>query len=543
MMSSPVARCCVVSLSSASILLGFVALSATTVLAQGAAAAPTSRRTAVVEVAVERARADHREFAAVATEAAKFHRTAPLVWDGVDGGVLTARLLASAAGPPTDVLFVVPPTEFDVMLHRRTLLALMSLDDDPFVDAAFGWITAKDGAAVRSLWRRIETLHCKGLKSKTWHSISVASNMKSLKYAGHRSALEKEAGFSGDSVYLGTSENDPDVLAFFDRFAPELARASVVEWTGNGDPQGVWLFSDRRNLDRAKHWPFDPKKVGHDPEGTMTRLRADRVRKLAFDGAVVWSGTCHAGATSRVYVEGDIVSTFGRAEPGTVYVLKPDESLGLAMLDAGAAAFIAAVGPNHGMSVMRETEFALRNGASLGDAVKSTYDDVVLAAGGIPKLDLVTGGKLVDAGEQIMQGGGCNRALFGDPTLRPFRPTADPRETIAVRPGPDGGFTVEVRRTEGFHATAWDMFGVDRARGHQVSVRLPLEYAALSNVAAFTAEVAATGADGTPIPFVAAACVVESFAGRRFLHLKAAAARPAADNKALTLTFSVRPRG
>lgn len=509
----------------------------------GGAAAAASRRAAVVEVAIDRGRAEHGGFAEVARQAAKFHRTAPLSWDGVDGAALKARLLAAEGGAPTDVLFVVPPGAFDVMLHRRALLALTALDDDPFVDAAFGWITGKDGAAVRALWRRTEQLHRDGLKSKTWHSVAVASNMKSANYVGHRSDLEKAAGFAGDSVYLGTADNDPQVLAFFDRFAPELAKAAVVEWSGNGDPQGVWLFSDRRNLDRTKHWLFDPRKVGHDPQGEMTRLRADRIRKLGLDGAVVWSGTCHAGAMSRVYVEGDIVSTFGRAEPGTVYVLKPEESLGLAFLDAGAAAFVAAVGPNHGMSVMRETEFALRHGASLGEAVKSTYDDVVLAAGGTPKLDLVTDGKLVEAGEKIMQGGGCNRALFGDPTLRPFRATVDPRESVAVRRTTGDGFAVEVRRVEGFHATAWDMFGEDRARGYQIAVRVPLEEAGAERVPSFTAEVVATGADGVAIPCVVAACVVETFAGRRFLHLKAAAARPAAEGKAVTASFTVRPSG
>lgn len=526
-----------------SVAFVFASAAAAVAAAQSpAGAAATSRRTAVVEVAVDRARAAHGGFAEVARQAAKFHRTTPLSWNGADGAPLKASLAAAEGGVPTDVLFVVPPEAFDVMLHRRTLLALSALDDDPYVDAAFGWITGKDGAAVRALWRRTEQLHRDGLKSKTWHSVAVASNMKSANYVGNRSDLEKAAGFAGDSVYLGTADNDPQVLAFFDRFAPELAKAAVVAWSGNGDPQGVWLFSDRRNLDRAKHWPFDPQKVGYDPQGEMPRLRADRVRKLGLYGAVVWSGTCHAGAMSRVYVEGDIVSTFGRAEPGTVYVLKAEESLGLAFLDAGAAAFVAAVGPNHGMSVMRETEFALRHGASLGEAVKSTYDDVVLAAGGTPKLDLMTDGRLVEAGEKIMQGGGCNRALFGDPTLRPFRPTADPRETVAVRRTTDDGFAVEIRRVEGFHATAWDMFGEDRARGYQIAVRIPLDEVGAPSAKAFSAEVVLTGADGAAIPSVVAACDVETFAGRRFVHLKAAAARPAAEGKAVTAAFTVRPR-
>ncbi|MBL8735029.1 MAG: hypothetical protein JNL12_01250 [Planctomycetes bacterium] len=503
------------------------------------AQAPAPTAVVVVEVVVDSARAEQRGFTAVAKRAATFHRATVLRWNGEDGAVLAGLL--REAGAPTNVLLVVPPAEFDVMLHRRTLLALMQLDSDPFVDASFGWITARDGAAVEALWERIERLHRDGPKSKVWHSIAVASNMKSAVYAGHRSDLEKAAGFTGDSVYLGTVEHDEDVLAFFDRFAPELGRAAVVEWSGNGDPQGIWLFGDRRNLDRTKHWPYDPQKVGHDPNGEMPRLGADRIRRLALDGAVVWSGTCHAGATHRVYVEADIVSTFGSAEPGTVHRLQPDESLGLAMLDAGAASFAASVGPNHGMSGMRETEFALRNGASLGEALKSTYDDVVLAAGGLPKLDLLVAGELVAAGERIMQGGGCNRALFGDPTLRPFAATRDPRETVVVREGRDGGLEIEVRRVEGFHATAWDMYGDDRQGGHQIQVRVPLSDSEGDSEPAPLAEVRIVAA-GRVVPGVVVACVVERFAGLRFLHLKATAARTALDGKATTATFVVRQR-
>lgn len=520
-------------------LLRILTVGTLLVAAAEAQAPQPARRVAVVSVGIDDPAPSHQGFRAVAKAAVAFHRAVALAWDGRDAAALRRQLLELGPGRlPTDVLLVVPPERFDVMLHRSVLLALCTLDDDPFVDAAFGWVTARDGAAVQALWQRTEAVHGKGLRSHVWHSAAVASGMKSTRYAGNRSALERAAGFAGDSFYFGCVEKDPDVLAFVDRALPVLSQAAVLEFSGNGDPQGIWLFDGNRNRDRSKHWDYAPERVGSDPGGEMPRLMADRVRQLQLDGAVVWDGACHSAATCRVYVEGDIVSTFGKAPAGTVYELPPPQSFALAVLDAGAVALLAPVGPNHGLAVMRETETALRGGASLGEAVKASWDAVVMGAGGVPKLDLVVDGKLVKDGEQIMQGGGANRALLGDPTLRPFKATIDAREGVDVRPGEDGTFTVDVTWAEGFHATGWDMYGIDRHRGACLAVRVPLPGAAT----AFDVAVTAVGADGKALPYTFTRALVETFAGQRYLHLQANGARDAVEGKAVTLHFAVSPR-
>lgn len=508
--------------------------------AQDGAESPPRQSVAVVRVGLDAGLPRHQAFSAVARRAAEFHAAATLDWDGLDGEALRQRLRALEP-MRTDVLFVVPPEAFDVMLHRRALLLLCRLDDDPFVDATFGWFTARDGDAVEALWQRTEHVHRHGLASRTWHSAGVASGMKSAIYRGHRSALERAAGFTGDSFYFGCVERDPDVLAFIDRALPTLSQASVLEFTGNGDPQGIWLFDGNRNRERDKHWSYAPERVGEDPAGEMPRLLADRARRLRLERAVVWSGTCHSAATHRIFVEGDIVSTFGRAAAGTVHELPLEQSLGLALLDAGAVALLAPVGANHGLAVMRETETALRDGASLGEAVKATWDAVVMGANGVPKLDVVVDGRLVDAGEQVMQGGGANRVLLGDPTLRPFAKAADPRELVAVRDGPGAGFTVEVQWAKGFHATGWDMFGTDRARGACIAVRVPLrgERAGMRD---FAVSVVAVGADGEALDYRFSRALVERFRGDAWLHLQANGPRATVEQKAATLTFTVEPR-
>jgi hypothetical protein len=93
------------------------------------------------------------------------------------------------------------------------------------------------------------------------------------------------------------------VLDFVDKHLSDLERAGVITMTGNGDPQGIWLFDDHRNMDRARHWDFDPARVGRDEDGSMPRILAARIAKLHLANPVVWSGTCHSGAVQRVFVE------------------------------------------------------------------------------------------------------------------------------------------------------------------------------------------------------------------------------------------------
>lgn len=482
-------------------------------------------------------RADAGAFAEVARRAAKLHRAEVLDFDGKDFGALEAELRKRM---PEQVLIVVPPDVFDVHFHRRILLLSNRLDDDPFADFAFGCLTARDGTVLRALWERTETLLGKGLRNRTWVETGVISKGKSFRAEGRIPDEAKAAGFSGAEHYFAVVENEPDTRDRAREALKALEEASVICMSGNGDPQGIWLFDGNRNRDRSKHWPFDPAKVGRDPKGEMPRLLAADFRKLELGGAVVWSGTCHSGATRRVLVEGDIVSTFGRSETVAEYLLPADESLGLALLDAGAGALIVPVAANHGMSSAREIAFAFAHGAALGEAVKSTWDDVFLQCGGDLKLDFDAPGSKPGRGtEHVMQGGGANRVLIGDPAIRPFARTAHPGEKVEVRKR-DGGFGVEVTLADGFHAWDWDMFGTDRERDWRIGARVALdELIPAGKSPSFTATVEAWDGKDQPAPHVLAHAVAESYHGRRFLHLQANAPRKDLAYKARRAVFRV----
>jgi hypothetical protein len=313
--------------------------------------------------------------------------------------------------------------------------------------------------------------------------------------------------------------------------------------SGNGDPQGIWLFDGNRNLDKSRHWPFDRAKVGQDPKGEMPRLEAAEFRKLSLRRPVVWSGTCHSGATRRVFVEGDIVSTFGRSDTVVVYELKPEESLCLAWIDAGAAALLVPVASNHGMSCLLEQDFVVGNGATLGEALKSTFDDVMLQTGGKPVAGMkAEGAPFFNMKEPPMPAGGLNRVLIGDPALRPFKATKHPLETVTVTPITPHGVDVSVAWAKGFHAWGWDMYGGQSGKDWRVVARVSLDglmpaRVPLPNV---TATVEVKDDAGAVLPFTLTHAVVERHDGHLWLHLQANANRAVAQDRALRATFKAR---
>ncbi|MEM9381467.1 MAG: zf-HC2 domain-containing protein [Planctomycetota bacterium] len=486
----------------------------------------------VVRVGLDPDDVEHAGFLDAARAAEVFHGAEAWDWDGRDFDALEGELRRRLPG---NVLFVLPPERLDLVLHRRIVLLGARLDDDGFMDVAFGYLTAEDGAACRRFWRRIEDVHARGAVAGTWWQSSVATLDRSLCYEDSPPPLAAAAGFRGPHHYYGTG--DPRSQEYALRSLETMGEAAVVAITGCGDPEGIWLFDDDRNLERDRHWEYDPERVGEDPDGEMPRLLASQFRDVELDGPILWSGTCHSGAVRRVYVEGDIVSTFGRTERATVHLLEPESSLALSWIEAGASALLVPLGANHGMSVSMEVDFALRNGASLGETLKSTYDDVLFAAGGALTLDLPVEGEPHRRGERVMQGGGSNRILIGDPSLRPFRAVEGTAERVSVE-RTDDGLRVTVVRADGWQPRSWDMFGTDRRRSYRALTRVDLTELGLEGASEFDVTVWATAPDGSPMAYSMQRSAVEDHLGRRYLHLQAAGPRDELERRAATSEVS-----
>ena len=492
----------------------------------------------VLLTALDPERAEHAAFRAVGEEIARYHDGAAVAFDGRDFDGLRERLAARA---PENVLVVVPPERFDVDLHRRLLLLAPGLDADPFCDFALGYFTARDGAALEELWARTRRMHERGLRNEVWMESSVIASDTPSFVSGTESLMDfvRAAGFRGKSLHWTEVGYDPGVVEFLDEHLDALEEAAVVAMSGNGDPQGVWLFDGQRNLDASLHWPYDPARVGEDPEGVMPRIDAARFRALDLDGAVLWSGTCHSGATRRVYVEGDIVSTFGKSERCELYELAPDESLALAFLDAGATALLVPVASNHGWSTINEAHFALGNGASLGEVVQSTWNDVCFAAGGAPDLHMTQVGEAHRFGlEHVMHGAGCNRVLIGDPELRPFERSEHPTERVEVARDGASGLLVTVDWQPGFHPWAWNPYASRGEPDARIRARVDVTEHLPEHVDAIRVRARVDFGGDEDVPHEVRSAL-EDYHGRRYLHLQAEHRRPRAPHTPCRARFEL----
>ncbi|MBI4881770.1 MAG: hypothetical protein HY812_19235 [Planctomycetes bacterium] len=421
------------------------------------------------------------------------------------------------------VALVLPKEDIDTNTQRRFLMAAARLDEDIFLDVGYGFITGTKETAPLDLVARAKALEERG-SEKRWIGTGVASQIKSVVYEGAGDPAAQLAGFSGRSIYWGSLESDPEVLDFVKRELPEIEGGGFVDFGGCGDPEGIWLFSDQRNMQHEKHWPFDPKKVGHDPKGEMPRITADLIRLMHLENTVVFTGVCHIGTLHRVFVEGDIVSTFGTTSGHTEYVIPEGKSVAAAMLDTGVAAYICPIGPNHGYRTLQESQEAFERQLSLGDVLRSTYDDIAVAQGKQPELDLYVPGKDdVDAARgAAMYGGGANRTLYGDPALRPFRFEIEPAVAVTRAPlaGAGRGFQVEARVLHQDY-WQWNMFTID-GNAERIRALVALQQ---DDAERLTVTASARDDKGAAIQLGRLDAHVECMDGGRVLHLQAAAPR------------------
>lgn len=480
----------------------------------------------VVQVGLSSENPDHQEFATVASKVQRFHDAQMIDFDGDDFQALRLQI---AQHKPANVMFVIPPELLDVNFHRQIFKLAPTLDNDLFADFAWGYLTARNGDVLEEFWQRIKGLHENGMANNHWLDTGViGGDNKSHVVENGISEWSVNAGFRGDQLYFGCIEKDPDVLKFINDHQSDFENASVIAMTGNGDPQGIWLFDGMRNMDESLHWNFDKAKVGQDPNNEMVRLKSDWFRNLQLRSPVIWSGTCHSGACYRVYVEGDIVSTFGKSDRAVVYDLPRDESLCLSLIDGGAGALLVPIAANHGLAVTLEGHFALKHGATLGETIKSTYDDVILQAGGIPKL-LITreGDEPSYFGEPIMQSGGANRILIGDPALRLFKKTQIEIEDEIITPHADKkAMKVQLIWEKGYHGSAWNLFADGRGGEQRMNTRIDctemkslIESAREGNLKVTAKILDAEGKSVPCTPLVE----LEMIGGRSFLHLQASA--------------------
>lgn len=321
---------------------------------------------------------------------------------------------------PAFLALVLAPAGIDANLPRRLVPRLASLDDDPFVDTAFGIITGTTGDDADRFVRNILRVSARDLPA-TMASVTSVSVPKCTRVGPRPEPVVR--GRVLDTVDLWVTGADGGWRDFLEAQRAVQTGRGLVEWGHCGDPQGIWLFSMMRNRERERHWPFDPRRVGEDPRGEMPRLTpALLLRDVELHPAVVVNGSCHSAVTSRAMVGGDIVSTFG--DTGGVvrwFDLRPGESFPLMAIRKGATAYIAPLAANNANRAALDLWWIARGGLPLGEVMRRSLDELVLGSrGGRLAFGLFEEGRPAPA-ESPMWADTVHRVLFGDPAHVPWK--------------------------------------------------------------------------------------------------------------------------
>jgi hypothetical protein len=400
------------------------------------------------------------------------------------------------------VAVFVEPADMDVNLLRRMIVISTLMDEDPFCDFGLGFFTASTPEKAKAFVDRSI-----GAKVKPYALQVSASNISHC-YENWSFV----PGLPGASYFVKTGD-----LGYATKALAELPRAGFIHLGGCADPEGIWLFDDHRNLDPSKHWPFDPDKVGQDPKGEMPRITAEFFAKLTLDGAVVWTHACHIGSVSRIWVEGDIVSTFGRCEKVEEYRIPAGRSVALAIIEAGASAYIAPLGPNHGGQAAIEKAFASETGACLGDVMRRAYHDLVMDTEGHPeRIGVYVTGKPArwDPDDYINYNSPQHRALYGDPMMRPFGKHRSP-PSVKIKGRAPGTVEFEVARS-GYQGRT--LYGNRRLPGAgRIYEVLPVEGRPRS---VEVRDPVGIRADGSKFAIIRATALLERIDGGSFVHLQ-----------------------
>lgn len=177
----------------------------------------------VAALGLDRTQKDDARMLAVARSAAAFHHASLaeiVLTDATWEATLRDALLAANA---ESALLFVAPRDLDIALHRRVLLLSIGLDEDPFVDFTFGWMTARDGKALEALWKRTQALRERGLSSKLWLQQFVMGQGPSSIWENYGSEQQRAAGYTTRGLGFATIEHDRK-SARLHRRAPAGAR-------------------------------------------------------------------------------------------------------------------------------------------------------------------------------------------------------------------------------------------------------------------------------------------------------------------------------
>ncbi len=413
-----------------------------------------------------------------------------------DGGDLPSLRGVLGSTPPRYVAFVLPPARIDAQFAQQLLVTLSGLDEDPFLDVAYAFVTGRDGPHAERFVAQVEAARQRpfGRKAFLFGSWEGAAEPP----AAALTALAAQ-GFDGREGYLLAS----------------LAPAARIE-------RARALLADAASSDLLLFFSHGyPDRMEACYSGA--EFRAWGVR---FGPGLLVQCACFNGCPGRWW---------DNAPAGVVERPAPDpeQSVALALLDSGIAGYVAGVDMWHGPLAMQFTARLLDEGLSLGEASKASFDRLALDFQPEPPRY----GPMAERGPRSE--GNQNRRLnaaamvvYGDPAWAPTagraakRVTAQRSEvdrrnriTITAQPLVEGGIGNDFQLAQAFTTDYFSVRSNDWAKEASLEIVRQVDWpAGAADAPRFRVVEATCGPDR--IPTGEPQAVVETTPGGRRLHLR-----------------------
>ncbi|MHC4550392.1 MAG: hypothetical protein ACYTEZ_16610 [Planctomycetota bacterium] len=400
---------------------------------------------------------------------------------------------------PRHVAIVLRPEQIHVNSVRRILKMSTTIDDDPFVDFDFGYIT---GGTAKEALRFVQNIL---RASRTEPLLKVG---KASVWGGSYESLASDGTYEAGGLrfpmrslrFVAPKGGHGRDQAFIDQHLGSLTKCGAIIMGGHGMP-----------------W-----EIGSGP-------RAEDVAKLDLFPAVVFNYACYTGVTRR-YPE-------RKYERGT-YVqrlleIDAKRSFALSMIRAGVTGYTAYVNPRPaGPELSIEFQRVLA-GSTLGAARRNDYHKVCLGYLGFDEKGIVPPdwqdglrqpAQGVDAVRHMMLDGATGGILYGDPAARPF-PEAKPNALpLTVETRTEGGALHVTMRVQAYWVYVWctdpfrrfDQKSRTMAMKTYTRVEVPGSWKTVGSV-----RVASATWAGRPVATLPPIWAIEEDQGKRYLHLKA----------------------
>jgi hypothetical protein len=355
---------------------------------------------------------DTDAFAKAATEfKALLHPEAKIVQFDVDKWDALAKSLRDIK--PRYVAVVVKPETLDINFQGKFLKLCTEMDDDPFCDFSYGYITGGTAEETLAFVQNIAKAKKRALPHKILETPTMGgSDPKGPEYPPVRqecTGLDEGYGVDWPLVKLAFGEidrkqmNAGQVTAWVNKNISDFQNNGVIMMGGHGMPKGI---------------------VGN--------MSGKDIRKLKLFPAVVFNYACMTGCVSRSYEwieEADVKA--GKTGVIQAKTVPADESIALAVIASGASAYVASIEPRlAGPGMTGELTHALCEGATLGDTRRREYDMLILTylgwgekgivitpfVDGDPRYDNPKAGKNARRDRLMMNG--VSTVLFGDPATK-----------------------------------------------------------------------------------------------------------------------------